>query len=147
MPRSFESNPLNRLDIQHEAFDNQLRELAFTAPSEYFNLRRQILTNMLEKNIKGMYKQVFEALKDGTGLVDLASLPKSQAIFKDKNGGDGFDPAFNEQKCDEIAMNLCAGLKDLMRKEVVDKILPPNIFDQSITRAGKMSAIQLSNEA
>lgn len=139
--RSFKSKPLNALNLEYEQFKSKVLEVAFQSPEEFFNLRRQLMKNLLEDSVKAMYEMVFNALTEPKDIVNFDSLTKAAATFEGE-----FKPKMSEQKADEIALDMVAGLKELLKKHVVDELLPPDVFRSSLQRAGKAAAMAVGSD-
>ena len=140
--RSFKSKPLNALNLEYEQFKSKVLEVAFQSPEEFFALRRQLMKKLLEDTVKDTYEMVFEALTEPKDMIDFTGLTKAAATF----GGDGFQPKMSEQQADEVALDMVAGLKELLKKHVVDELLPPDVFRSSLQRAGKAAAMAVGSD-
>lgn len=145
--RKFRSQPLNRLNLEFEDFQNRMMQVAFSSPSDYYAIRRTVMNKVLNDTIVDLHTKVYNVLYygvDGDNQPLLAGLTLNGDQTQEVLGSSGqnFQPRLSEQVADEIAMDFCAGVQDLLREKVVEKILPTNVFNEAMNRSAKKVAVE-----
>jgi hypothetical protein len=149
--RIYKSDPLDRLNINFQDFQDKLVQLAYQAPGEYNQIRRVVRNSVLKDIIKYVHALVTHTLTKGkktnadgsasaTAIVDLtpAELANANKIF----GAEGFAPEYSKEDVDEVAMNLSKTIQVAIEKHIINVIMPPDIFRSSLERAGKVAALK-----
>lgn len=110
--RIFRSNPTNRLNYDNEQFKLRIEEIAFSAPSSYFRMKKEFLRALVEQTIVDVHSTIFNALTTGTDI-------RGRPIFDEANlpaelqAGGPIEPRVADEYADEIAMNVSKTLKEI----------------------------------
>lgn len=140
MPRDYESDPLNYSGFENRQYKSGLLQLAFTKPSEYYKLQETVLNKILADHIKDIYKTVYNALrrgqtKSGQPIVNVAAdFATYSTITTDWN------PKLPDEDCDKIAKQVTKDLEAALEKHIIDRVLPPNIFNDALKRSATKAA-------
>jgi hypothetical protein len=146
--RIYKSDPLDRLNINFQDFQDKLVQLAYQAPGEYNQIRRVIRKSIMNDIVIYIHSLVTNTLTSGrktradgsagVAIVDTAdgSTPNVGSIF-----GVDFKPQYSNEMVDKVAMNLSATVQSAIEKHILDVIMPPDIFAKTLERAGRKSAL------
>lgn len=140
MPRDYESEPLNYSGFENRKYKSGLLQLAFTKPSEYYQLQENVLEKVLAAHMTGIYKTVYNALrngmdKDGNQIVDVLNYPTYNTISPG-----GWNPRLPDEDCDKIAKLVTKDIEAALEKHIIDRVLPPNIFNDALKRSATKAA-------
>jgi hypothetical protein len=144
---------LNTLGIDFENYRSKMLEVAFRSSSEYFKLRSACRKKMLESIMLMIYELVFNSLTRGiinggvanneaTQIFHLTAqdTPTARGIF---GGGDHINPQFSAEEANKLAVSVAQGFKSILEKDIIDVLMPQNVFDNALGRAKKVSENQL----
>jgi len=141
---------LNTLGIDFENYRSKMLEVAFRSSSEYFKLRSACRKKMLESIMLMIYELVFNSLTKGkingqagnanTWIFHLTGdTPTALGIF----GEDHIVPNFSAEEANKLAVSVAQGFKSILEKDIIDVLMPQNVFDNALGRAKKVSENQL----
>lgn len=135
--RRFKSDPMDRLGINNSEFKEQLNELSFSKPSEYFKMKREYQAYIMKNVIKMMYSTIFHSLTDGRK-VDLNGNVQSDFIIPQNNQSTfQFKPNYSQEKADELSMNICATLKKVIEEQIVNEVFHTAQLEKALDRGAK----------
>lgn len=145
--RTARTDPLNYTGYENQRYRNELLQLAFTKPSEYYKLQDDVLAKLLEDHVKDLYNTVYNVLragKDKTGrgyIINLGEYDKYREIVTEWN------PRIPDETCDKIAKEIVRDFQSSLEKKVIDLVLPPNIFDQALQRSAKKASAGIDDSS
>lgn len=149
--RKFKTDVIKELGLQHSQTEQQLLQIALSKPAQYFKLRSILLKTMLEDNVKVMYDIIWNALTLGVYGEEgyeqpILVLDGALAEFR-LDGVANIVPNYPEHKVNAIAIAVAQGMKDLIEREVVEKLLPKNLNQIATqkTAASTAAAIAAGN--
>ena len=123
---NFEVNPANYLGFEYEAYKNDLYALALSKPSEYFELRKNVLKSVKTDAIGDIYSTFSKILgpgqnKAGTEIIKTSTAP-------------AYKPSYPSQEISKIALKAARTLDEILN-EVIEIILPSDFKQLANTRA------------
>ena len=142
--RSYISNVLNELGVQFASHQEAMVRISHERTGDFFQMRSKLRQELLYEFIPKVHKMVYLLLTDGikTDGTPYCTIPNGS---KPLYGGDSVTrliPGFSEKAANELAMSVSKSCMNLLIKEVLDVIISPNIFSDSLDRAAKKSALQ-----
>jgi hypothetical protein len=145
---------LNTLGIDFESYRSKMLEVAFRSSSEYFRLRSECRKKMLESIMLMIYELVYNSLTRGiinsgngnndTKIFLLEALQKPVAYQIFEGATQNFiSPNFSAEEANKLAVSVAQGFKSILEKDIIDVLMPQNVFDNALGRAKKVSENQL----
>ena len=124
------------LGFAYQQYVSNIRGLALSKPSEYYQLRAQVMKQVKTDAVKNLYKTIFQILSKGRKF-DGGSI----GVF----GTGDYVPSYPSQKINDFTISVAAQLGDALN-QVIDIILPDDF--EKLARAklsiqGKSSAIDV----
>ena len=119
---NFKVNPSDFRGIEHEKFRTKLLNLAITKPTEYNDLRMQVLEAVKEKAVNAQYNIYYYLLTAGRNEKNDAS------IIEGKLNADLFVPRVPANVVNELAMKASATI-DKIAEEAIEMIMPDDWKD------------------
>jgi hypothetical protein len=115
----FKIDPSDYMGIAHEEFKTTMLELALTKPSEYFALRRTVLSNVKRAAVQNQYMVYYLLLSNGSTISepDDGSVAGKSSSF--------FTPNIPKQIINEFALKAAKTI-DKISEEAIEMILPMN---------------------
>jgi hypothetical protein len=107
---------------------------------------------MLESIMLMIYELVFHSLtrgiingSDGDDttkifLLTAQGTPIARAIF---GNATHISPNFSAEEANKLAVSVAQGFKSILEKDIIDVLMPSNVFDNALGRAKKVSENQL----
>lgn len=142
--RTFKTDPILELGMNHAEAEQQILQIALAAPAEYFRLRQDLLSILLKDQVKAMYNLIWNALTEGVvGGIPILYVKEDPAKKAGLSGKFSIVPDYPEHEVNAIAMSVAQGYKDLIEKEVVDKLLPPNFGETARQKTAAVTAMNL----
>jgi hypothetical protein len=133
MPTDFELDPADYLGIEHEAFKADMLQLALSKPSEYFQLRKDVLAAVKKKAVEDQYKVYYKLLTTG-------EKPGGGHIFGSGNAkATLFVPKMPKQKVNEFALKAAKTI-DAIAEEAVEMLLPSDYRKIAEARTSQRTA-------
>ena len=117
MPTDFELDPSDYLGIEHEAFKAKILQLALSKPSEYFELRKDVLEAVKKDAVQQQYKIYYNLLTKGEKAGTAGS------IIAGKGNAALFVPNVPKQKVNEFALKAAKTI-DAIAEEAIEMLLP-----------------------
>lgn len=142
MPRTWETDMKNYSGYQHQQYKSILNQVAFTKPADYYQLQLEVMTYLMENHYDDVYQTVYQLLtkgmqKDGTTrVINIAGYNDTLKAMKNGTGVQ-WNPAFPDQKADAIAKAVTEGFIDSLKENVLDVVLPEQIFNEALKRSAK----------
>ena len=119
---NFKVNPSDFRGIEHEKFRTKLLNLAITKPTEYNDLRMNVLEAVKEKAVNAQYNIYYYLLTAGRNEKNDAS------IIEGKPNADLFVPRVPANVVNEFAMKASATI-DKIAEEAIEMIMPDDWKD------------------
>ncbi len=119
---NFKVNPSDFRRIEHEKFRTKLLNLAITKPTEYNDLRMQVLEAVKERAVNAQYNIYYYLLTAGRNEKNNAS------IIEGKANADLFVPRVPANVVNEFAMKASATI-DKIAEEAIEMIMPDDWKD------------------
>jgi hypothetical protein len=147
--RTYKTDIENYLGLDNEDFKSRMMQISVSKPSAYFALQSTFLKAILNKHVKDIYHTVYYALtagkkvaangRDLEDIIDPAEIrgadADTQALMMP------FAPSLSEAEVDHIAKEIAKVIEKAFRDNVVERVLPKNIYNEAIGRsARKMEA-------
>ena len=119
---NFKVNPSDFRGIEHEKFRTRLLNLAITKPTEYNNLRMQVLEKVKEKAVNSQYNIYYYLLTAGRNEAN------DRSIIEGEDNADLFVPRVPANVVNEFAMKASATI-DKIAEEAIEMIMPDDWKD------------------
>ena len=119
---NFKVNPSDFRGIEHEKFRTKLLNLAITKPTEYNDLRMQVLEAVKEKAVNAQYNIYYYLLTAGRNELN------NKSIIEGKPNSDLFVPRVPANVVNEFAMKASATI-DKIAEEAIEMIMPDDWKD------------------
>ena len=119
MSNEYKVNPSNFLGIEHSAYKNEILALALSKPSEYYELRKNVVRNMETNLVSDAYTSFYNLLSDGSDKVG------STSIADGASQSSLFTPNLPKQEINQFALRAAKTL-DAMVEEAIELVLPAN---------------------
>ena len=119
---NFRVNPSDFRGIEHEKFRTKLLNLAITKPTEYNDLRMNVLEAVKQKAVNSQYDIYYYLLTAGRNEKNDAS------IIEGKDNADLFVPRVPANVVNEFAMKASATI-DKIAEEAIEMIMPDDWKD------------------
>lgn len=133
MPTDFELDSSDYLGIEHEAFKADLLQLALSKPSEYFEIRKEVLAAVKKSAVETQYKTYYKLLTTG-------EKPGGGHIFGSGNAkATLFVPKMPKQKVNEFALKAAKTI-DAIAEEAVEMLLPSDYRKIAEARTSQRTA-------
>ena len=115
---NFKVNVSNVLGLDQQRVRAQLLALALSNPSQYFQLRQQVIDAITIETVKNTYEQYWTILTTGVPNIEL--------------GGKTFAPNLPEQQVNKFALKVANAVREIA-EEAVESILPMKYNDLAIS--------------
>jgi hypothetical protein len=133
MPTDFELDPSDYLGIEHEAFKANILQLALSKPSEYFQLRKDVLKAVKKDAVQEQYKIYYELLTTGKKAGSTGSIIGTQPNYG------LFVPNMPKQKVNEFALKAAKTI-DAIAEEAIEMLLPSDYRKIAEARTSQRTA-------
>jgi hypothetical protein len=119
---NFKVNPSDFRGIEHEKFRTKLLNLAITKPTEYNDLRMNVLEAVKQKAVNSQYDIYYYLLTKG------CKEDGATSIIEGKTNADLFVPRVPANVVNEFAMKASATI-DKIAEEAIEMIMPDDWKD------------------
>ena len=119
---NFKVNPSDFRGIEHEKFRTKLLNLAITKPTEYNNLRMNVLEAVKEAAVNSQYNIYYYLLTTGRNELN------NKSIVEGDPNADLFVPRVPANVVNEFAMKASATI-DKIAEEAIEMIMPDDWKD------------------
>ena len=128
MATTFELDTSDYLGIDHSAFRDDMLALALSKPSEYFQLRKNVLASVKKNAVANIYKIYYNLLTTGTDPANNLVLRGDFEAGLSKETIDKFVPRYPKQKVNEFALGASETI-DKIAEDAIEILLPRGYED------------------
>ena len=137
MANQFKLDTNDVLGLNYQKYCEKIKSLALSKPSEYFDLRQEVLEKVKADAVGNLYNTLFAVLSEGK---DLAGNPIG------KLGTEKFVPCYPSQKINDFALGAATDMAEWIN-DAIDIILPDDfekIAMGKLRLKGKGSSIEVA---
>lgn len=149
--RTFKTDALRELGTYAEESQNILVQMSLQFPSKYYENRAKLMKAILQENVKNIYNTVWNALTNGTDINGTpiirldGQLARYQIELPDGSRMRHYQPRFAEQKVNDIAYAVTKAFKKVIEDELVDQIMPNELYKAALERTAARTASDLAS--
>lgn len=150
--RTFRTDPLLELGTYATESENSLVQLSMQFPAKYFECRATLLRSLLQDNVRNIYATVWNALTEGTTAAGgpIIQLDGQLARFQVRNPNTGgrvpyYQPRLPESEVNSIALSITKAFKDIIEEQLVDRIMPKELYKSAMERTAAKTASKLAS--
>lgn len=140
--RTFRTDPINALGLQAKEAESVALQISLQQPATYFRMRSQLLQQLVNQQAQDLYTMVYNVLNDGTDRNGNHLLTIPQA-FRRQGAPADFEPRIPEQEINKIALSITKAFKDTIEDQLVDRILPKDLYKIAVDRTVARTANDL----
>lgn len=150
--RTFQTDPLLELGTYATESENVLVQMSLQFPAKYYEARSKLLRSILHDNVRNIYNTVWNALTEGKDKDGNAIIPLDGALGRyripNPNGGRPFpnyQPRLPESEVNDIALSVTRAFKDVIEQQLVDRIMPKELYKAALERTAARTASELAS--
>lgn len=155
--RTFKTDPLLELGTYATESENVLVQMSLQFPAKYYEARAKLLRSLLQDNVRSIYDTVWNALtegkdKNGNAIIALDG-PLARFQITNPNAGllggparfPNYQPRLPESEVNSIALSVTKAFKDVIEEQLVDRIMPKELYRAALERTAAKTASNLAS--
>jgi hypothetical protein len=149
--RTFKTDPLLELGTYATESENVLVQMSLQFPAKYYQARAKLLRSLLQDNVRRIYSTVWNALTEGQdaagGPIIPLDGPLAQFRINNPHGGKfpNYRPRLPESEVNSIALSVTKAFKDVIEQQIVDRIMPKELYKAALERTAAKTASNLAS--